>query len=130
MEHRNVMAEQFRWIAWEAWMEPKLVRYSMGRAEIHHREGEREHAKPRGRLRHGGQRGPIVRSPESRTPAPEGVLERAVQHRRTPFEEGLRGRPGSQRICCFLVVRLATTSFTALSTKAVETGSPRRRRAA
>src|SRR4051794_5749494 len=35
-----------------------------------------------------------------------------------------------QRICCALVMRLATIALTALSTNAVEIGSPRRRRAA
>ena len=35
-----------------------------------------------------------------------------------------------QRICCALFMRLATTSLTALSTNAVEIGSPRRLRAA
>ena len=34
------------------------------------------------------------------------------------------------RICCFLLMRLATISLTALSTNAVEIGSPRRCRAA
>jgi hypothetical protein len=35
-----------------------------------------------------------------------------------------------QRICCFLFMRLAMISLTELSTKAVEIGSPFRRRAA
>jgi hypothetical protein len=57
------------------------------------------------------------------------VLQVIVQH-----GYGRRGRTGLsslfQRICCFLFMRLAMISLTALSTDAVEIGSPRRRRAA
>jgi hypothetical protein len=58
----------------------------------------------------------------------EGILERLVQRRGTNVVEARHGHP-VQRIRCFLFTRLATISLTALSTNAVEIGSPRRRRA-
>ena len=58
-----------------------------------------------------------------------GIFERVVQHGGAHVKEGLYRHP-VQRICCFLFMRLATISLTALSTKAVEIGSPHRRRAA
>src|SRR4051794_17552936 len=71
----------------------------------------------------------IVGGPEARIAMAEGVLS-------VSFSTAVRtSRKGCtlallQRICCLLFRRLATISLTALSTNAVEIGSPRRRRAA
>ena len=73
----------------------------------------------------------VVGRAEARIAMAEGVLERVIQHGRSDVEKGLGCTVVRfQRICCFLFMRLATISLTALSTKAVEIGSPRRRRAA
>jgi hypothetical protein len=59
----------------------------------------------------------------------EGILERLVS---TAVRTSKKGCTVVlfHRICCFLFMRLATISLTALSTNAVEINSPRRRRAA
>src|SRR5271165_6375308 len=84
-----------------------------------------EHAKPQGWS--GGLRRNliIVGGPEARIAMAEGVLERVVQHGRCVR----RGRKDCtvvlfRRICCFLTMRLAMISLTALSTNAVEIGFP------
>jgi hypothetical protein len=58
----------------------------------------------------------------------EGVLELVVQNGGTSRKDCTVVLV--QRICCVLLMRLAMISLTALSTNAVEIGSPRRRRAA
>jgi hypothetical protein len=59
----------------------------------------------------------------------EGVRESMVQHRCWHVEEG-RTVALCQRICCFLFMRLAMISLTALAADAVGIASPLRRRAA
>ena len=59
---------------------------------------------------------------------PERAFEGSVQDGDADVEERLHC-PSVPRICCFLIIRRDTISFTALSTNAVEMGSPGRRRA-
>ena len=56
---------------------------------------------------------------------PERALEGAVQDGRTRTSRNGWTVHLFQRICCFLIIRRDTISFTALSTNAVEMGSPR-----
>jgi len=59
---------------------------------------------------------------------PEGVIERAIQHGYPDVEEGLHGHPVPAHL--LRLVHALGYDLTALSTNAVEIGSPRRRRAA
>jgi hypothetical protein len=59
----------------------------------------------------------------------EGIFEHVIQHGSAHLKKGCTAIL-FQRICCFLFIRLATISLTALSTNAVEIGSPCCRRAA
>src|SRR5215212_8848592 len=75
-------------------------------------------------------------SPGAKTTTDDSfVAEHSGLPERAPAVAGRTSRKGCtlarlQRICCLLFRRLATISLTALSTNAVEIGSPRRRRAA
>jgi hypothetical protein len=71
----------------------------------------------------------IVRGTKTGIVLPEDALERSVQHGGPDVEERLRVIR-FQRIGCFLFMRLATISLTALSTNVVEVGLPHRLRAA
>jgi hypothetical protein len=94
----------------------------------HHSTVAREHANLWGLLRCTGCcLVIIVCGAKAGIVLPEDVLERAVQHRRPDIEKGCTVIL-FHRICCFLFMRLATISLTALSTNAVEIGSPYRLR--